>query len=146
MIEEQQEQRVTQYLIPSNVATRFEFFDGFGWYELKIVSMALLIGAIIFFILGLPKKTVNVDSNAISFEESISTNSGEVEQITERVPKIPTPIRTIIFLVPGMGAFFIVKKDPSSGMSLMITIKSSNAFNKKQKRYLYKYGSGTGGK
>lgn len=39
------------YLIPKNVNTRFEFKDGFGWKELRIMLAGGAIGACFFFLL-----------------------------------------------------------------------------------------------
>ncbi|MBO8129280.1 MAG: hypothetical protein H0Z39_08805 [Peptococcaceae bacterium] len=36
------------YLIPRNVVTRFEFFTGFGWFELIAVAVGGLIGLVLF--------------------------------------------------------------------------------------------------
>lgn len=39
------------YLIPKNVNSRFEFKDGFGWRELRIMLLGAAIGAALFFLL-----------------------------------------------------------------------------------------------
>lgn len=139
-MEEQQDKRVTQYLIPANVTTKFEFFEGFGWYEFKIVLIALLIGTAFFFALGLPQKTVQVQTTL-----SVDQTTGDSQSAfkSKQVPIIPTLPRALLILIPGVAAFFIVKRNPSSGMSLMITIRSSREFKQKQKLYLYKYKSGS---
>ncbi len=41
-----------KYLIPENVKSRFEFFPGFGFYELLITLIGVVIGAIIYFIIS----------------------------------------------------------------------------------------------
>ncbi|MDN5347393.1 MAG: hypothetical protein PWP65_957 [Clostridia bacterium] len=41
------------YLIPRNVITRFQFFPGFGWFELGAVTGAALIGLIFYALAGL---------------------------------------------------------------------------------------------
>lgn len=135
---EEQESKTTKYLIPANVTARFEFFEGFGWYEFKIVAISLLIGTVIFFILGLPKKTIKIDKNPYADV----TQTAKIYE-DKKVPLIPGVLRAFAILLPGVGSFVVVKKDPSTGMSLMVMIKSSKEFKKKQKRYLYKYNSGS---
>jgi len=41
------------YIIPKNVKTKFEFFSGFGWKELFISVLFLLLGAVAFFLMGI---------------------------------------------------------------------------------------------
>ncbi|KYH30772.1 PrgI family mobile element protein [Neomoorella mulderi] len=41
------------YLIPRNVTARFEFFPGFGWFELAAVSAGALVGLVLYFLSGL---------------------------------------------------------------------------------------------
>jgi len=138
---DEQEKKITQYLIPANVSTKFEFFAGFGWYELKIVGIALAIGVLIFFGLGLPKKTVYVDVNGSIINNSEAITS--IGDLTEkRVPIISPLVRSFAIIIPGASAFFLVKKDPSTGMSLISTVKGLQEFKRRQKLYLYKYGSG----
>lgn len=133
------EQKSIEYLIPSNVSTKFEFFPGFGWSEFKIVFIACVIGILIYSGLGLFKKT--------SYVNSINTPAGAIinsEGLMEKkVPVIPGMIRIFAIIIPGAGSFFLVKRDPSNGMSLLFTVKSASEFKKRQKLYLYKYGSGT---
>lgn len=40
------------YLVPKNVATRYEFFGGFGWRELLLVLAAGLVGMVLFVVAG----------------------------------------------------------------------------------------------
>ncbi|MGE4282321.1 MAG: hypothetical protein AB7G87_01230 [Clostridia bacterium] len=137
------EKKVTQYLVPANVSARFEFFVGFGWRELFIVLIALAAGMVLFFGLGIFKEIIYVDvwGKAVEVTEGMS-----LENLTEKkVSIIPTVIRFFFIIIPGLAAFFLVKREPSSGMSLLDTVKSLRDFNKKQKRYLYKYGSGQEG-
>lgn len=46
------------YLIPRNVTARFEFFPGFGWFELAAVVAGALVGLALFFLSGLFTKSV----------------------------------------------------------------------------------------
>ncbi|MCT4584053.1 MAG: hypothetical protein N4A54_03925 [Peptostreptococcaceae bacterium] len=144
---EQQEKNVTEYLIPANVTTKFEFFDGFGWHELKIVAIALLIGTIFFFGTGLITKTITMKDDNLPIEytigdkEDVKRNSEGL--IEKKVPFIPTPIRLFFIIIPGIGAFFLVKRDPLNGMSLLSMIKNTKEFKLKQKLYLYIYNSGS---
>ena len=140
---EEQDKRVTQYLVPANVSARFEFFPGFGWYEFKIVIIACLIGTLIFFALGLFKKTIYVDANSIPIESTIGSNIDVAAEL--KIPYIPAAFRAFAILIPGAAAFFLVKKDPSSGLSLIYLYRCLKEFKSRQKLYLYKYGSGTEG-
>lgn len=140
------DKKVTQYLIPANVTTKFEFFPGFGWYEFKIVIIACLIGCVFFFLAGVPKKTV---SEAVPIT---ITTQGEVLPETKmeiqdkKIPYIPVLIRTFFIIVPGVAAFVVVKRDQSSGMSFLTILRNRQDYAKKQKRYLDIYGSGSEGK
>ncbi|WP_231702828.1 PrgI family mobile element protein [Desulfocucumis palustris] len=40
------------YLIPQNVETKFQFFPGFGWFEVGAVAAAFLLGALLVYVLG----------------------------------------------------------------------------------------------
>ncbi len=40
------------YLIPSNVKSRFEFFPGFGWIELGLTVGGIMVGGILYFLIG----------------------------------------------------------------------------------------------
>lgn len=136
------EEIANQYLIPANVSTRFEFFEGFGWHELKICLCALVIGVVLFFVTGLFTKTVEVERvNDLNLTPGIGNNSGVVV-VTENVPIIPAPFRSIIIIVFAAGAFFVTKRNPMTNMSLLTLIKDLKKFNSKQKRYLYIYDLG----
>lgn len=136
-----EEIKVTQYLVPANVTTRFEFFPGIGWYELRIIGISLVIGVLLFLVSGLPKKTIYVDPNGILLKTNAV--SQQVKATPKRSPIIPTPIRLLLILIPGAGSFFLVKRDPSTNMSVMVTLRSAKEFKSKQRRYLYRYGSGS---
>lgn len=41
------------YLVPHNVETRFQFFPGFGWFEVGTVVAAVLLALLLVYILGL---------------------------------------------------------------------------------------------
>lgn len=140
---DQKEKKITEYLVPTNVTSRFEFTQGFGWPELKVVLIALLIGLLIYFILGLPQKTIYVDSNgfSVNIEESYE---GEQYNYTreiseERVSFINPVVRFFGIIIPTVFAFFLVKKEASSNRSLWDNWKSMQEFKKRQKRYSYKY-------
>lgn len=47
------QQQTNEYLIPKNVNAKFQFFPGFGWFELGVVLCGVIIGVIIFFILNI---------------------------------------------------------------------------------------------
>lgn len=142
---EDKEQKVTQYSVPTNVSTKYEFFPGFGWYELKIVSIALVIGAVVFFITGLFTKTVNKDINEIPLEMKIGLEEIEQNkegQIKQTIKVIPMVVRIIFLIIPTIITFFAVKRE-SDNTSLINIVKSAILFNKKQKLYIYKYNSGS---
>lgn len=141
---DEEDKKVTEYLIPANVSAKFEFFEGFGWYELKIVVIACLIGVVFYCALGTFKKTIYVDSNNDEVVE-VTSNTTSSNIVKERVSVIPSFVRLMAVVIPGAIAFLLVKKDPSSGMSLMFMVRSSKEFHNKQKRYLYKYNSGSEG-
>lgn len=144
---EDQNNKVRQYLIPANVSARFEFFDGFGWYEFKIVLIACLIGASFFFGLGLLKKTIYVDMNGIPVNMTEENENGlsmnEKEIIERKISLISPAIRLFAIIIPGTGAFFLVKREPSTGRSGIDTLICLKEFKKKQNTYLYKYNSGS---
>lgn len=137
---DEQDSKVTEYLVPANVATKFEFFEGFGWWELKIVLISSLVGLAIFFALGLPKKIIKEQQSIINQQDL------KVIEVEKKVPQIPGLARSFAIIIPGAGAFIIVRRNPISGMSLVTTLRSSKEFKKKQKRYMYRYNSGTEGK
>ena len=47
-----EEKQVTQYIVPANVTTQFEFFPGFGWKQFFPVAIAVVLGIILFMILS----------------------------------------------------------------------------------------------
>lgn len=142
-----EDRKITEYLIPANVTARFEFFEGFGWYEFKLVSIACLIGLVIFFSLGIFKKTVYIDLNGMQIEVNSDENIKFIQEgITEtKIPIISAAIRSFAIIIPGAGTFFLVKKEPSSGRSTIDTLRYLKEFKNKQNTYLYKYNSGSEG-
>lgn len=46
------------YLIPRNVTAKFEFFPGFGWFELAAMAAGALVGLGLFFLSGLFTKSI----------------------------------------------------------------------------------------
>lgn len=134
-----------QYLVPSNVSAKFEFFTGFGWSEFRIVLVATFVGFLIFSFLGLftkieyipPEDAVNLfaETDGVTFNDDGSAN-----RVVNSVPLI---LRVITVIVPSGSAFMLVKKDPNNGQSLLTLLKSFLNFRKKQKRYLYVYNSGS---
>jgi hypothetical protein len=142
-----QEKKVTQYLIPANVSTKFEIFEGFGWNEARIVIFALLIGFALYLITGLFTYTVQYKKSELPYTETIGLENKknvitDGDNVTERKDVIPQAVRFFFIILPAAGAYFVVKRDPSTGMSLISMIQASREFSKKQKRYLYKYDSG----
>ena len=41
------------YIVPNNVETKFQFFPGYGWFEVSVVVAAFLVGVLLVYILGL---------------------------------------------------------------------------------------------
>lgn len=109
---DEREDKTANYLIPENVTARFEFFPGFGFFELVVVSIASAFGIVIFMALSI-------------FPISVLA-------------------RAFAIIIPGAGAFIVVKKDQSSNTCLLDILKNAKAFNNKQKRYMYKSNSGRG--
>lgn len=142
MKEEISEKNYLKYFVPPNVSARFEIIEGFGVKELIVCSIVLIIGLFLTFATGLiaTKQTIKVED--LSQEQRLGIEEG-IEEITERTPIIPIPIRVILFIaLPTAGAFAVVRKNPITGMSISELIKGRNEYNKRQKRYLYKYDSG----
>ena len=136
-------QQVTQYLIPANVNARFELFPGFGWAEMKIVIAALVIGGILFYGLGLIKKTTILDPKIAPISQTMGAKPDTDGMIHKTTPLIPSAFRIFAIILPATAAFFFVKKDPSNNMSIMIQWKSRQELMKKQRVYMYKYNSGS---
>lgn len=140
------------YLVPANVSARFEFIDGFGWRELQMVLIAVLFGVGLYMLTGLIPKPINTEDK-INSEQVVKNEmaSGQavdidIEQAEQRVPLIPNPVRVLVFIViPGAGVFIMVRRNPTSGLSLMQFVLAMKDFNRRQKLYLYKYGSGAEG-
>ena len=105
-----EDKKVTQYLIPANVTTKFEFFPGFGWHEFKIVLIACIIGTIFFFLLGVPKKTIPTTVTTTVAVENEPLPKTTLEIHDKKVSYIPVIIRILFIVVPGAVAFFVVKR------------------------------------
>ncbi len=138
-MKEELEKNSLQFFVPPNVSARFEIIEGFGFSELIACAIALAIGLLLTFATGLivNKQTIKVEE--LSMEERLGIEEG-IEEITETTPIIPTPIRAIIFIaLPTAVTFAAVRKNPLTGMSVSELIKGRNEYNKRQKRYLYKY-------
>lgn len=147
--DQDQGKKVTYYLVPSNVSAKFEFFEGFGWVEAKYVIVALVIGIFFYFVTGFITKTEQFNmkdlpaTQTIGLKEDANTIiDGDI--VTKKKEVIPKAVRFFFILVPGAGTFFVVKRDATTGMSLISNLKALKEFNKRQKRYLYKYNSGSG--
>lgn len=103
-----EERQVTQYIVPANVSTSFEFFPGFGWKELIVVAITLGVGFLGF----------------VATEQFITIQ-----------------IRIGILVFPPVTAFFVVKRDANTGISLLNMLRNVKEFKKQQHLYLYKYNS-----
>lgn len=143
-----EEKKVTQYLIPANVNARFEFIEGIGWKEFIFVVIALAIGVGIYFLLGLFTATEQFKLSELPLAESVGIIEDKFTKIdgdivTKTREVIPAPIRLILLLIPVAGTFLAVRVDPSTGLSLVSNLRDAKAFRSKQKRYIYKYNSGS---
>jgi hypothetical protein len=148
MYDIEENEKKTQYLVPANVSIRFELWEGFGFSELKICLIVLAISGIIFYLSGLLVKYEVYDMNLLPANETIGLVNDEnttIEDdiVTKKVNIIPNGIRYLILALPTIAAYFCVKRDRSTGMSLIDNLINMRDFNKKQKRYLYKYRSGS---
>lgn len=140
---DEHDSNVVQYLVPANVSARFEFFEGFGWHEFLIVLITAILGFLVYSGLGGIKKTVVVNKDGISvITESKDVIIKEDGTVLKKVPLIPSVIRFLAIALPTAVSFFIVIRDPNTGMSVLTMFKSMKEFKQKQKLYLYKYDSG----
>lgn len=140
-----EKERSIEYLIPANVSAKFEFFEGFGWYEFKLVAIACLIGLLIFFGLGIFKKTIYLDQFGTVVNISNVDEYTKENLIMKRQPRISAFARSFAIIIPGAVTFLLVKKEPSSGRSTIDILRYFKEFKNKQKTYLYKYNSGSEG-
>lgn len=145
--EEHDNKTVNHYLIPANVSTKYEIFEGFGWSEARYVALAVALGFILYMITGFFTKTETYNINDVPQQQLIGLQENERTKIdgdvvTETKDAIPKAIRLFLIIIPGAGSFIVVKRDRSTGMSLITNIKNLKEFNSKQKRYYYKHDSG----
>lgn len=143
-----QDKNVTYYFIPANVSAKFEFISGFGWYELKFVLIAALIGLFFFFSLGIFKKNsyykpedIPVEMTFGLSEEELIPNEDGYIVITENA--LSPFARGLFIIFPVAIVFFLVRRDPLTGFSLLSTLIHMRNFSKKQKLYYFKYNSGS---
>lgn len=145
-MDDNKESTVTYYPVPTNVTTKFEFFPGFGWSEFKWLVLAVAIGGALFFLSGLIKTTSFIDPNDLTLEQSIGLDKeqlvyNEAGMIEVKKEAIPMIIRVILVAVPVSATFLAVRREPSSNMSLISMLKGLMDFNKRQKRFMYRYNS-----
>lgn len=142
------ENNVTFYSVPSNVSTKFEFFPGFGWFELKYVGVALIVGALLFFITGLFTTSSFVPQEELTLSQKVGLDEGELKvnpdgMVEIKKEAVPMIVRVLLVIIPSAGAFFFVRRDPSTNMSLIYNLRGASEFKKRQRLYLYKYNSGS---
>jgi len=142
--------KVTQYLIPANVTVRFEIWEGFGWQELKYCAIALIFGFLLFYIVGMFYKTEVYNINEMPLEMKLGLQEDEFTSIdgdivTKKVRIVSDGIRFLFIIIPTAITYFCVKRDRSTNMSLIDNLRHMREFQKSQKLYLYKYGSGSEG-
>lgn len=99
-----------RYLVPANVAARFEFIPGFGWVELLWTLVATAISGAIFLFVGL-------------FPFS-------------KLPVVMLVRVFVLILIPGF-VFATFKPIDSSGISIAKRRRDIKKFRASQKRYLY---------
>lgn len=136
------ENKEIEFAVPSNVSARYEFFYGFGWKELIIVAVALLIGILIFSVLGIPKKIEYLDPKELMFTENTVLNEDGLCEI--KIPIVPMLARVFIIVVSVSSTFFSIKKDPLTDESFWQLYKRKRKFQKEQQKYSYVYNSGSG--
>lgn len=142
------ESKVTQYLIPANVNARFEFIEGIGWKEFFYLVISLVVGIGIYFLLGLFTVTEQFNLSELPFEETIGIVENkntkiEGDIVTRKKETIPIIIRVMFLVLPVAGTFLAVRVEPSTGISLISNLRDAKTFRSRQKRYLYKYDSGS---
>ncbi|MCX7884648.1 MAG: hypothetical protein N2448_06425 [Caloramator sp.] len=49
---EEKTEEFISYIIPRNVKTRFEFFTGYGWFEIFVLALGFCVGFCFFKIIG----------------------------------------------------------------------------------------------
>ena len=131
------------YLVPANVSAKFELFPGFGWKELITVSAIVSVLFIVATLIGIPQKTTYKDPSALMVTEGMTVN--ENGQIEVRESIVPLPVRVVVVILLSGFTFFLVKREPTSGISPIDSIKKSINFSKHQQRSSYKYNSGNRG-
>lgn len=106
-----------EYLIPANVKSRFEFFEGWGLKELMITVLATLIGVavctLLFFVFWPFKWKVFV--------------------------------YLLVPLFTGIG-FALTNRDPRIGRNALELIKDRRNYANKPNLYMYRHGSGRVGR
>jgi hypothetical protein len=108
----------TQYMIPVNVNSSFEFFPNYGWKQLIITIIGFTLGYLVQYIINI----------FLGFIE-ISTSSKLV---------IRTLIISVITAIAIFGSIPVSRK----GLSPFEFLIKLNKFNKKQRVFYYVYGSG----
>jgi len=131
-----------KYLIPANVASRFQFFAGFGFKELIYVLIVISIFGGFSLLLGFITEQEFVDYDHLSLQEQMKieeqsllvNDEGSTYFIKKSVPMIA---RVIIVVFPAALAFFIVRKDPNTSQSFIDVLVMFFKFSKSQKKLLY---------
>lgn len=132
------------YLVPVNVATRFEFFEGFGWKEFFIVGATLAICLLLSFGLGLLTKVEFIPVDDLTYNQLKDFDEALVENdlYPVKIGIVPMMARILIVIIPSTFSFFLFYKDPSVKVSLFENVSYFLAYKKKQKRYYYVQESG----
>lgn len=149
-VEENEDRKITQYLIPVNVNARFEFIEGIGWKEFFFLTIALGVGILVYFLLGLFTVTEQFKLSELPITETIGIIEDKYTKIdgdivTKTKEFVAAPLRLLLMLIPVAATFFAVRVEPSTGLSLLSSLRDAKAFRGKQKRYIYKYNSGSEG-
>lgn len=131
------------YLVPANVSAKFELFPGFGWKELITVSAVIFVLFIIAILVGIPQKTTYKEPSALMVTEGMTVNENGQIEIRESI--VPLPVRVLFVILLSVFSFFLVRREPTSGISPIDSMKKSINFSKHQQRYSYKYNSGNRG-
>lgn len=157
---EGKDSRENEFLIPQNVSARTEIFPGIGWKELAIIAVAVGIGFIFFFVLGIPTHYIDRSDEISFFGNSRPVVSTIPSESTARAPSpaatdssyqngsyqpekvkvsiIAVPARLCVIILFAGLAYILVSC--ANGPSIMSMLFSMRRFSNSRKRYFYKSG------
>jgi hypothetical protein len=116
------------YLVPGKVPTRTEIFPGIGWSELALVAVALVVGLILSGLLGIPQTQRHV--------QTVSITGQVAEETVKTEALVPLPMRLVVIVAMGGGAFMLVQR--TNGSSILSMIVLALQFSKSKRRYNFR--------